>query len=152
MEWMRLSIATAREGMEAGQTPFGAVIVKAGELVVAAHNVVWRTTDITAHGEVNAIRLACQKLSTIDLKGCTIYSSTEPCPMCFSAIHWAGMDRIVFGAAIKDAQAAGFEELTISNEQMKKLGGSKVEIVGGVMAEEAVELFSEFVRRGGKTY
>jgi guanine deaminase len=151
-EWMELAMATARQGMDQGQSPFGAVIVKGGELVVAAHNVVWETTDVTAHGEVHAIRLACRKLKRIDLSGCTIYSTTEPCPMCFAAIHWAGIERIVFGAGIGDARAAGFKELTISNEEMKRRGGSAVEIVGGLMRAEAVELFREFVRREGRTY
>ena len=151
-KWMRMAIDKAREALDKGQTPFGAVIVKNGELVVAAHNVVWETTDITAHGEVTAIRLACRKLNTIDLRGCEIYSSTEPCPMCFSAIHWSGMGRIVFGASIADAKMAGFNELTLSNQDMKRIGGSKVELVGGVLKEESVEVFREFLRRGGAVY
>jgi guanine deaminase len=152
LEWMELAIEAAREGMNKGQSPFGAIIVKGGEPVVAAHNVVWATTDVTAHGEVNAIRLACTKLKTIDLRGCVIYSSTEPCPMCFAAIHWAGIEKIVFGAGIADAQQAGFKELTISNEEMKRIGGSKLEIVGGVRRAEAAALFGEFVKRGGRVY
>ena len=72
--------------------------------------------------------------------------------MCFAAIHWAGIGRIVFGAWIADAKVTGFKELTISNEQMKRLGGSDVEIIGGLMREEAVEMFREFVRRGGQVY
>lgn len=152
LKWMEMAIEQSRAAIAKGQTPFGAVIVKGGELVVAAHNVVWETTDITAHGEVNAIRLACRKLGTIDLRGCTIYSSTEPCPMCFAAIHWAGMERIVFGADIADARAAGFNELSISNEQMKELGGSGVAVVGGVMKAEAAAVFREFVAMGPRVY
>jgi tRNA(Arg) A34 adenosine deaminase TadA len=155
-QWMGMAIAQSRTAIDKGQTPFGAVIVRGegpgAELVVAAHNVVLETTDITAHGEVNAIRLACRKLRTIDLRGCTIYSSTEPCPMCFSAIHWAGIGRIVFGAAIADAKEAGFNELSISNIEMKERGGSPVEVVGGVMAGEAAAVFGEFVARGAKVY
>ncbi len=151
-----MAIDQARAAIDKGQTPFGAVIVRgegeAAELVVAAHNVVWETTDITAHGEVHAIRLACRKLKTIDLRGCTIYSSTEPCPMCFAAVHWAGIGRIVFGAAIADAKEAGFNELSISNQEMKARGGSPVEVVGGVMSAEAVAVFREFVARGAKVY
>jgi tRNA(Arg) A34 adenosine deaminase TadA len=153
---MELAIEQSRAAISKGQTPFGAVIVRGegahAELVVAAHNVVFETTDITAHGEVNAIRLACRKLKTIDLRGCTIYSSTEPCPMCFSAIHWAGMQRIVFGAAIADAKRAGFNELSISNEEMKARGGSTVEVVGGVLKAEAAAVFNEFLARGAKVY
>src|SRR6202000_2105816 len=72
-DWMRLAIETTRTGLSKGQTPFGAVITRDNELVVAAHNVVWETTDITAHAEVNAIRLAGRKLGGIDLHGCTIF-------------------------------------------------------------------------------
>ena len=140
--WMRRAIEICRAGIAAGQTPFGAVIVRGGADPVAAHNVVWQTTDITAHAEVHCIRLACQAFRTVDLSGCTIYSTTEPCPMCFSAIHWARIGRIVFGASIADAAAAGFSELEISNEQMRALGRSTVRIESGVLADQCRELFS----------
>ncbi|MFN3596608.1 MAG: nucleoside deaminase [Rubricoccaceae bacterium] len=142
--FMRLAIAQAVQSVEDGQSPFGAVIVRGDALVCAVHNRVWETTDITAHAEVVALREACRTLGTIDLAGCTIYSSTEPCPMCFSAIHWANMDRIVFGTAIEDAAEAGFRELSISNETMKALGGSRVEVVRGVLREEAKAAFARF--------
>lgn len=142
---MQMAIEKTREAISLGQTPFGACIVTSdGKVAACAHNVVWATTDITAHGEMNTIRLACQMLSTIDLSGCTIYSTTEPCPMCFSAIHWAKIRRIVYGASILDAQAAGFNELTISNELMKKEGGSPVEIDGGCLRTLCVDLFREW--------
>ena len=140
--WMRLAIEKCREGIAIGQSPFGAVIVRGDELVVAAHNVIWQTTDITAHAEVTAIRAACQKLATVNLAGCRIYSTTEPCPMCFAACHWARLDKIFFGAAIPDANAFGFSELHIDNQQMKQLGGSKIAISPGLLAPEARELFS----------
>jgi tRNA(Arg) A34 adenosine deaminase TadA len=152
-QFMRLAVEQAKQSVRDGQSPFGAVIVKDGEVVCAVHNVVWATTDITAHAEVHALRVACDKLATIDLAGCTIYSSTEPCPMCFSAIHWANCDRIVFGTYIEDADAAGFRELSISNEQMKSLGGSMVEVEGGVLRDEAQEAFDLFAEVSeGKLY
>ena len=86
-------------------------------------------------------------LHDVHLRGCTIYSTCEPCPMCFSAIHWADMERIVYGADIRDAAAAGFNELNISNHQLKELGGSRVEITGGVMREENVELLRAWAAR-----
>ena len=148
--FMRLAIAKAMEGVEAAGSPFGACIVKDGEVVTCAHNVVWQTTDITAHAEVHAIREACSELGTIDLQGCAVYTTTEPCPMCFSAIHWAHCDRIVFGTSIADAQATGFRELTISNEQMKSLGGSDVVIEGGFLRKECLALFEAFNARPDK--
>ena len=151
---MRLAIQKTREGIAAGQTPFGACIVSLdGQVVACDHNVVWRTTDITAHGEVNTIRAACRALGRVDLSGCTIYSTTEPCPMCFSAIHWAKIGRIVFGASIADAQAAGFNELVISNDVMKREGRSPVIVEGGCLRLECAALFQEWTKAGwAKTY
>ena len=149
-KWMRIAIEAGRRGVERGQSPFGAVVVRGEELIVCAHNVVMETMDITAHAEVNAIRQACRKLNDVHLRRCTIYSTCEPCPMCFSAIHWADMERIVYGAAIGDAAGAGFNELTISNGQMKEIGGSRVEVTGGVLRAENVALFQEWMTRPGR--
>jgi guanine deaminase len=148
-KYMRMAIEKAKEGLSLGQTPFAATIVKGDQVIACEHNVVWLTTDITAHAEVAAIRRACGKLSTVDLSGCVIYSTTEPCPMCFSACHWAKLDRIVYGADIADAKAAGFSELTVSNAQLKREGGSPIEIVPGFLREEAVELFRLFAAQPG---
>ena len=144
-DFMRMAIAKAREGLEKGQTPFGACIVKNGDVVTCVHNVVWEATDITAHAEVHAIRKACKKLQTIDLSGCNIYSTCELCPMCFSACHWANISKIFFGAKIADAQSANFNELTLSNETMKKLGGSPIEIVPNFLQEECQKVFREWL-------
>jgi guanine deaminase len=151
---MREAIAKARLGIAAGQSPFGACIAdRDGRVVACEHNVVWQSTDITAHAEVHAIRVACAKLGTIDLFGCTIYSTCEPCPMCFGASHWAHLDRIVFGAGIADAAAIGFQELSIPNETMKTLGDSPVDIVGGFLLAECRELFAEWLEKDDrKTY
>ncbi len=148
--FMELAIEKAREGVRVGQTPFGACIVRSGEVISCAHNVVWRTTDITAHAEVHAIRQACEKLNAIDLSGCTIYSTCEPCPMCFSACHWARISRIVFGARIEDAEDAGFNELSISNETMKKAGGSPLEVIGDFMRKENQAVFQEWLHSADK--
>jgi tRNA(Arg) A34 adenosine deaminase TadA len=151
--WMRLAIARAREGVAAGQTPFGACIVRGDDAVAVAHNVVLATTDITAHAEVTAIREACRALRTIDLRGCVIYSTCEPCPMCFSACHWANLDRILYGASIADAARCGFRELSVSNADMKRLGGSGVEIEPDLLREEAVTLFKDWMLvPGRRTY
>lgn len=151
--FMRLAIDQCREGIAKGQTPFGACIVRGDEVIANTHNHVWAHTDITAHGEVEAIRAACQKLQAIDLSGCTIYSTCEPCPMCFSAIHWARIERLVYGASIDDAQAAGFHELHISNETMKTLGKSDLIIDGPFMAAECIALFEEWQNSpGARTY
>ncbi|MEX2213392.1 MAG: nucleoside deaminase [Phycisphaeraceae bacterium] len=145
--FMQAAINACRAGIAKGQSPFGACIVREGEIIIATHNHVWLTTDITAHAEVHAIRGACTKLKSIKLTGCDMYTTTEPCPMCFSAIHWAGMRRIIYGSSIADAKAFGFSELEISNEQMKKIGGSPLLIVKDVRRDECVKLFEEWQNR-----
>lgn len=142
--FMELAIAAADRGISKGQTPFGACIVKNGRVIVSAHNVVWKTTDITAHAEINAIRLACKKLRSIDLSGCVIYSTCEPCPMCFAACHWAKIDQIIYGTGIRDARQIGFNELAISNHTMKRLGNSPVRIKAGWMRKENKALFQRW--------
>lgn len=147
---MRLAIGKARQGIREGQAPFGACIVRGGKAVSLAHNGVWKGTDITAHAEICAIRQACKKLGAISLSGCKIYSTTEPCPMCFSAIHWSGMDEIIYGASIADAARCGFRELAISNSQMKRTGKATLKIRGGLLREECEPLFAEFRRKTGR--
>ncbi len=142
--YMRMAIEKAKKGVAYGQTPFGACIVKDDEVIVCEHNVVWKNMDITAHAEVHAIREACKKLGTVNLSECVIYSTCEPCPMCFSAIHWAKISKIVYGTSISDAENVGFNELHISNDTMKELGNSPVEIVGDFLKNESLELFETF--------
>ncbi|MDO9538328.1 MAG: nucleoside deaminase [Thermoplasmata archaeon] len=152
-KFMSMAIEKARQGIQAGQTPFGACIVKDGTVIACEHNRVWEDTDITAHAEIVAIRSACQKLGTIDLSGCEIYATTEPCPMCFSAIHWAKIGKIIFGTNIEDAREAGFNELAISNTEMKEKGSSPVKVEANFMRQENQELFKEFMARPErKTY
>jgi guanine deaminase len=140
-DFMRRAVEKTREGIAAGQTPFGAVIVRDGHLVAAAHNTVWRDTDPTAHAEVNAIRLAAAALGSIDLAGCVMYATCEPCPMCLAAVHWAKIDRVAYGASIADAAAAGFSELRLPAEELARLGGSPLRVEGGLLAEECRALF-----------
>lgn len=147
-KWMHFAIEQARTGIDAGQTPFGAVVVRAGKLIAAGHNEVWATCDSTAHGEVVAIRRATAALRSISLAGCEMYSSCEPCPMCASAIHWANLDAIYFGATIADAQTAGFRELTVPIRELYDRGGSRVRVVSGVMQAECAALFAEWKAAG----
>ncbi|MEW6685724.1 MAG: nucleoside deaminase [Candidatus Edwardsbacteria bacterium] len=149
-KFMRLAIDKAKQGIENGQAPFAACIVRNGKIISCVHNTVFKTTDITAHAEVRAIREACKKLKTIDLSGCILYSTCEPCPMCFTACHWAKISKIVYGIKIEDARKFGFNEVVISNETMKKLGNSPIEIVGNFLREENLELFKLWSKRKDK--
>ncbi len=151
--FMQLALDKAKEGVDKGQSPFGACIVRDGEVIACEHNIVWESTDITAHAEVTAVRTANNKLKSIDLSGCIIYSTCEPCPMCFTAIHWARIGKIYYGAGIEDAKRFGFNELTVSNQMLRNHGGSKVDVEGGLMKEKCVELFEYWAsKRNNKAY
>jgi len=139
--FMRRALRKGLEGVRKGQTPFGACIVRGDVVVALAHNSVWKTCDPTAHAEVNAIRRAARRLGSIDLSGCVIYSTCEPCPMCFSAIHWARLDAVVFGARIRDAGRLGFNELWVPDRTLKRLAHSPVALVEDYLRDECLDLF-----------
>ena len=150
---MKLAIAKTREGIAAGQSPFGSVVVRDGRVVASAHNTVWRDTDPTAHAEVNCLRASAKALETIDLAGCTLYSTCEPCPMCLAAIHWAKVDRVVYGASIADAADAGFSEMPVDARALAEMGRSPLIVEGGMLREECVALFREWKGAGlGRPY
>ncbi|MGH9554442.1 MAG: nucleoside deaminase [Terriglobales bacterium] len=151
-EFMRMAVEKGRQGIAAGQSPFGAVVVRGGELVAAAHNTVWLDCDPTAHAEVNAIRQAARALGRIDLGGCEMFTTCEPCPMCLSAIHWSKIARVVFAATIDDAAAAGFSELRVGAQELAKLGGSALRVELAASREEGRALFQEWRQAGGRSY
>ena len=148
------AIAQAEQALPRAEGgPFGACIVRGDVIVACASNSVLRDNDATCHAEINAIHSASRVLSRFDLVGCTIYSTTEPCPMCFSAIHWARIDRIVYGTRIADVQSMGFNELAISNEKLRELSGSPVQIIGDFMRAECEALLAGWQRLpGGQPY
>jgi len=96
--------------------PFGAVVARNGEILGEGVNLVTKSCDPTAHAEIMAIRMACQTLNTYELKGCQIYTSCEPCPMCLAAIYWARLEHIHFAAGQDDAAAAGFDDAFLYRE------------------------------------
>ena len=149
-DFMRLAIESARAALDSGQSPFGAVIARDGQVLAASHNEVWEQVDPTAHAEVTAIRLACKKLGKVKLDGCTIYSTTEPCPMCFSAIHWACLGQVIFGTFIADVAKRGFNELFIPSRKMKREGKSPVRIKSGFMKKECLELLKAWDKQDNK--
>ncbi|MFN9091895.1 MAG: nucleoside deaminase [Alphaproteobacteria bacterium] len=114
--FMRRAIALSCQGVEAGGGPFGAVVVKHGEIIGEGMNRVVPHADPTAHAEIVAIRAACAKLGTHDLSGAVIVSSCEPCPMCLGAIWWSRMGLVVYGNDRADAAAIGFDDAAIYAE------------------------------------
>lgn len=141
---MQLAVEKCREGLAAGQSPFGCSIARGEELVANAHNTVVLTTDITAHAEVNAIREACLAVDDIFLEGAIVATTCEPCPMCMAALHWARVDTVYYGATIADADGAGFNELQLPAAELLKLGRSKLKLVPQLLPEECKQLFAEW--------
>lgn len=115
-KFMQQAIDLSIENVANGGGPFGAVIVRDGEVIATGTNRVTATCDPTAHAEVSAIRAACAKLGDFKLTGCTIYSSCEPCPMCLSALYWAGVERIFYGNTKEDAKAINFDDSFIYDQ------------------------------------
>lgn len=110
-EYMRMAIEQARTGIERGHGgPFGAIIVKDGEVIGMGHNQVLKDDDATNHGEMIAIRNASEKLKSYDLTGCELYTTGEPCHMCLCACMWANIDKIYYGATIEDNARIGFRD------------------------------------------
>ncbi len=143
--FLREAIQLAREGMTTGQGgPFGAIVVKEGQIVGRGCNQVTSTNDPTAHAEVVAIRDACRTLGTFQLDGCTLYASCEPCPMCLGAIYWARPGRIVFGAAHTDAAGAGFDDQFIYEELAKPRDERHIPMQQH-LRHEADTVFSEWI-------
>ncbi len=115
-KFMRMAIELSKESVAKGGGPFGAVIVRDGQVIATGSNSVTILNDPTAHAEVSAIRAACQAVGDFNLKGCEIYSSCEPCPMCLSAIYWAGIDRIYYANNRGDAAEIGFDDAFIYDQ------------------------------------
>ena len=148
-QFMREAIRLANESVERGGGPFGAVIVKDGEIVAGSSNSVTIDNDPTAHAEVNTIRKACQKLRTFDLSGCTIYTSCEPCPMCLGAIYWARIGKIFYGNTRKDARDIDFADDFIYEELELPLEKRTVPIKP-LLRDEALKTFRLWTEKTAK--
>ncbi len=116
IKFLGMALDLARENIKTGGGPFGAVIVRDGEVVSLSGNRVVEAADPTAHAEVLAIRIAAAKLGTHLLSDCILYTSCEPCPMCLGAIYWSGIERVVYSATREDAAQAGFNDQYIYKE------------------------------------
>lgn len=148
---MRLALREALDYLKAVEGgPFGACIVKGQEVLAIGHSTVLKDNDPTCHAEMNAIRRACRRLGSYDLSGAAIYSTTEPCPMCFAAIHWAKISRLVYGTSIADVAALGFNELTIGNEQMQAAGRSPVAIYPHFLVDKCRQLLQQWLATPGR--
>lgn len=150
-EFMRRAIDLSERSVEAGGGPFGAVVVKDGEIVAEGTNRVTLDNDPTAHAEVRAIRRACDRLGTFDLGGCEIYASCEPCPMCLGAIYWARIRRVYYANTREDAARSRFSDEDIYDEMARPLSERTVVSLVRVPAEGACRAFERWTQRKDKT-
>lgn len=150
-EFMRRAIALAQNGIDANQGgPFGAVVVKNGEIVGEGCNRVTSTNDPTAHAEIVAIRNACEKLGDFQLDGCTVYTSCEPCPMCLGAIYWARPARVFYACTREDAARIGFDDEFIYEEIEKNFEHRQMKLVN-LMRDEGLTVFENWAHKTDKT-
>jgi tRNA(Arg) A34 adenosine deaminase TadA len=143
---MRRAIALACESVAAGGGPFGAVIARGEEVVAEGNNRVTVDLDPTAHAEVTAIRRACARLGRFELRGLTLYSSCEPCPMCLGSIHWARLDGAYFAGTRWDAAAAGFDDELLYREVAAPLEARQVP-TRPLLAEEGKQPFAAWLEK-----
>jgi tRNA(Arg) A34 adenosine deaminase TadA len=150
-EFLRMAVKEAMDGIRAGHGgPFGCVIVKDGKVIDSGHNRVLVDHDPTAHGEITAIRNACRAFRTVDLSGCTLYTSSEPCPMCKAAICWAKVGRVVYAATMREANdVLGFKDLRMS-EAIRR--GEDLTPSEKIHVDGYLEPFIEYKRMQGTIY
>lgn len=151
-EFMELAVEEAREGIKNGDGgPFGAVVVKDGQVVGTGHNKVVSSNDSTCHGEIDAIRNAEKAINSFDLSGCEIYTTSEPCPMCLSAILWANISKVYYGCTLEDNERIGFRDV-----KFEEMMGDRSKLPEGFLEErdreECVKVFEEYIERGGEKY
>lgn len=145
---MKEAIKEAQAGIRAGHGgPFGSVVVRNGKIIGRGHNEVVKNHDPICHGEVMAIRDACKNIDDFSLKGCEIYTTSEPCPMCLGAIMWANIENVYYGCTIADSEDIGFRD----NDFYKVLRGE-----GGIGLNEldrdaCLEVFAEYASTEDKT-
>ena len=148
--FMEMAIELSDQNVDNGGGPFGAVIVRDNEIIATGTNRVVPNNDPTAHAEVTAIRNACTKLGTFKLEGCTVYSSCEPCPMCLSALYWAGVERICYGNTKADAKAINFDDSFIYDQLDLDYSQRSIKC-DHFMRDKAFRVFQKWANKEDKT-
>ena len=148
--FMEMAIELSEQNVDNGGGPFGAVIVRDNEIIATGTNRVVPNNDPTAHAEVMAIRNACTKLGSFKLEGCTVYSSCEPCPMCLSALYWAGVERICYGNTKADAKAINFDDSFIYDQLDLDYSQRSIKC-DHFMREKAYKVFQKWADKEDKT-
>ena len=149
-EFLRRAIQLATDNVTSrAGGPFGAVVVRNGQIVGEGANTVTASCDPTAHAEVNAIRVAATALGSFTLAGCELYSSCEPCSMCLSAAYWARLDAIYFGARAADAARAGFDDAFLY-EELRKDHAARILPSTQLLGDEAWSSFAAWIASTNK--
>ena len=151
-EFMKIAVSEAREGIRSHDGgPFGAVVVKNGEIIASGHNRVLSSDDSTCHGEIDAIRKAESKLETHDLSDCELYTTGEPCPMCLAAILWANIRKVYYGCRLSDNERIGFRDV-----EFDKMMGERPSLPEGLMEERdrkmCLRLFKKYKKMKAEKY
>jgi tRNA(Arg) A34 adenosine deaminase TadA len=144
-KFMRLAIAQAETAKDEGNYPFGAVVVKKGKVISSGHSLELSEDDVTRHAELIAVSQACNKLGTMNLEETTLYASGEPCNMCAAAILQAHIPIIVIGATRNDL-AHFFRKRKVGLKQLAADSSRPVEIITGILKDEAIQLFENVKR------
>ena len=148
LRFMKMAIDLSVKNVANGG-PFGAVIVCENKIIATGVNRVTANNDPTAHAEINAIRAACKKIGNFKLDGCVIYTSCEPCPMCLSALYWAGVDKIFYANDKNDAKAINFDDSFIYDEIAKPYEKRKIKFTQ-IMRDEALKAFRDWENKADK--
>ena len=148
-KFMQRAIELSIQSVNNGTGPFGAVIVKDNKIISEGFNTVTLSNDPTSHAEIVAIRKACKILNNFSLKGCELYSTCEPCPMCLSAIYWARIEKIYYANTRKDAQKIDFDDSLIYSEFEKNIDKRKIPMIQ-VMRNEAIKAFELWDKKTDK--
>jgi tRNA(Arg) A34 adenosine deaminase TadA len=141
-DFMRAALAEAKKG----DLPYGAVLVKDNQIVIRGYNTAQTDNDVSAHAEINVLRNFTKQNNNYSLdalKGYTLYTTCEPCPMCAAACVWAGVSQIVFGASIEQLIAIGSEQIDLSCETVVAKGFQDIKVIRGILARECLELFKK---------
>lgn len=147
---MRAAIRLSQTRMRAGHGgPFGAVVVRHGQIIARGWNRVTSANDPTAHAEITAIRAACRRLKTFQLKDCELYTSCEPCPMCLAAIYWARLKRVYYANTRADAARIQFDDDLIYHEIARPVSRRKIPM-RQLLRDEALKVFAEWQAKPDK--
>jgi guanine deaminase len=149
-QFMRRAIALALDNVRAGNGgPFAAIVVKDGRVIAEGTNRVTSSNDPTAHAEIVAIREACRVLNDFQITGCDLYTTCEPCPMCFGAIYWARPTRVFYAGTAADAAAAGFDDAFIYDELKLPSVGRRIP-TAQILREESLAIFAAWQKQENK--